>query len=384
MGTQPFPRTQGGFIITVELLLIITILVIGSVVGLIAIRDALVKRMAAQESNKLVVVDANGSPLGEFVGFDEHEAPLLFYVDRSVPPLAPDPAHRDYRALIGIRDDRFSGREPVYYSGPNCSGTPCLKVASDESTDSSGLDGTASTGAVSYLYGLQGGPTYAIGASADGIQGLLLRSQAAACPVEVADIRSRYLSQRVVSGNPCEDFSLGQPSLADTSCLADLGGVCSCPAGSTDQGDILSRHLPAIDSLLKETRKDLNQVLQGPLSIPKVDVGEVCCPTGTRLRDDGNLVSSMVYVLLRTVIDQLDITDSLVGGLVDGILQPLSGNLYCESSAQLLAAEEVLDPNDPNRNALSRFRPPFGVNLPTRGDSGADAWISTPPNGEGF
>ncbi|MGB1557713.1 MAG: hypothetical protein ACPHCJ_07995, partial [Oceanococcaceae bacterium] len=372
MGTQSFPRTQGGFIITVELLLIVTILVIGSVVGLIAIRDALVKRMAAQESSTLVVVDASGAPLGEFVGFDEHEAPLLFYVDRSVPPLAPDPAHRDYRALIGIRDDRFSGREPVYYSGPNCSGTPCLKVASDEITDSSGLDGTASTGAVSYLYGLQGGPTYAIGASADGIQGLLLRSETAACPVEAADIRSRYMSQRVVTGSPCEDYALGQPGAADTTCLADLGGVCSCPIGTTDQGDVLSNYLGPIDTLLSETTAALNAVLLGLATLPSVDVGEVCCPTGTRLRDDGNLVNSTVYVLLRTVIDQLDITDSLVGGLVDSILQPLNGTLYCESSAQLLAAEEVLDPNDPNRNALSRFLPPFGVNLPTRGNSGAD------------
>ena len=139
-------RRQGGFIITVELLLIATILVIGSIVGVIAIRDALVKRIAQQRSQAVLVIDDSGRVLGEALGFDEHEAPLVSYIDRTVPPAAPDPDHRNYRALIGVRDDRFTTREPVYYSGENCTGTPCMKLASDEDTDSIGYDGIAGTG----------------------------------------------------------------------------------------------------------------------------------------------------------------------------------------------------------------------------------------------
>ena len=67
-------RRQGGFIITVELLLIATILVIGSIVGVIAIRDALVKRIAQQRSQAVLVIDDGGRVLGEALGFDAEES----------------------------------------------------------------------------------------------------------------------------------------------------------------------------------------------------------------------------------------------------------------------------------------------------------------------
>ena len=375
-------RRQGGFIITVELLLIATILVIGSIVGVIAIRDALVKRIAQQRSQAVLVIDDSGRVLGEALGFDEHEAPLVSYIDRTVPPAAPDPDHRNYRALIGVRDDRFTTREPVYYSGENCTGTPCMKLASDEDTDSIGYDGIAGTGAVSYLYGVQNSPTYGIGASQGGLRGDLYRSTDQFCPVEVSEIRSRYLSQRVVSGSPCEAFQLGQPGEPETSCLAHLGGVCSCPSGYDDQGDILTRYLGPIDALLTTTTAALNAVLLG--AVPTVDVGEVCCPSGTRVRDDGNLVNAVVYTLLTNVLDDLGLLDGLVGGLLDAILQPLAGELYCETNASLQAAQWVPDPNDSGLNALDRFTPPFVVNLPMDQGPDSDTWISTPPDGEGL
>lgn len=381
MSRPQSPHRQGGFVITVELLLITTILVIGSIVGLIAIRDALVKRIAQQRSADVVVIDTNNTVLGKALGFDEHEAPLIAYIDRSVPPLAPDPAHRNYRALIGVRDDRFTSREPVYYSGANCSGSPCIKLSSDEDSDSSGVERVSGSGAVSYLNALQGGPNYAIGASPDGITGYLYRSTPQACPVEVSEIRSRFLSQRVVSGSPCEAYELGQPGEPDTSCLADLGGVCNCPAGTEDQGDILSNYLGPIDALLSTTTAALNTVLLG--AVPSVDVGEVCCPTGTRLRDDGNVINAVVYTLLNNVLDELGLVDGLVGGLVDAILQPLSGTLYCESNARLVSAQSVPSADDPAQNALQRFSAPFEVNLPIDAAADGSSWISTPPDGEG-
>lgn len=374
---------QLGFIITVELLLVMTILVIGSFVGVVAIRDALVKQYAARTAQNIFVLDANGTRLGQAIGFDEHEAPRIPYVDRSVAPLAPDPEHRNYRALIAVRDDRFTTREPVYYSGENCSGTPCVKIASDELTDNIDIGGVAASGAVSYLYAVQASPVYAVGASDAGIPGRLYRSGVEACPVEPSAIQSRYMSQKVVSGVPCEPYSLGQEGPAQTTCLADLGGVCECPSNYEDQGDVLSNYAGDIDTLLRETSASLNAALGTPGVIPTVDVGEVCCPVGTRLRDDGNVVNAVVYNLLRNVLDGIEIDDRLVGKRLDPILEPLAGTLYCESLAELRAAVSVPDPDRPDRNVLDAFSPPFVTNLPADVGAGSD-WISTPPDGEGF
>lgn len=378
------PHRQHGFIITVELLLIVTILVIGSIVGLVAIRDALVKRVESQRSQDVYVSDVNGVTLGKAIGFDEHEAPLVPYIDRTVPPLVPDPAHRNFRALLAIRDDRFTTREPVYYDGANCTGTPCVKGASDEDTDSFGVERLGETGAVSYLYGLQRSPVYAVGASSNQIPGFLYRGTARQCPVEPAAIQSRYLSQRVVSGSPCESFQLGRPGPPDTTCLADLGDACGCPAGTADQGNILSFYAEPIDELLQETVRTLNGTLSPLATVPDVGVGELCCPTGTVLQDDGNLVNTVVYVILEEVIAGLGLDETTQATLVDPLLRPLAGTLSCTVSARLQAAEPVPDPNNPQLNALERFAAPFTVNLPADAGSDGDSWISTPPNGEGI
>ena len=102
---------QQGYILTIELILIITILIIGSIGGVILVRDALIKRYHTKVDNQITVVDANNTPLGIAIGFDEHQAPLIFYTDRQV--------NATYRALIGIRDDRFTSREAIYYDAPN-------------------------------------------------------------------------------------------------------------------------------------------------------------------------------------------------------------------------------------------------------------------------
>ncbi len=397
---------QRGFIITVELLLIVTILVIGSIVGLVAIRDALVKRVESQRSQEVVVQDANGVAMGKAIGFDEHEAPLIPYIDRTAPPALPDPQHRNFRAFLAVRDDRFTSREPVYYSGDNCTGTPCLKTASDEDTDSFGIEKTEETGSVSYLYALQQSPVYAVGASTNHVPGFLYRSMPQACPVDAGAIRSRYLSQRVVSGSPCEPFALGGGGQPETTCLADVGDGCVCPAGFNDQGDILSLYLDPITALLQEKTLELDAALSTTIVVerdkpgqgignpktdeiivtdivPLVQVGELCCPAGTQLQDDGNLVNTTVYVILREVIAGLALDETSVSTLVDPILQPLAGTLHCVVSASFQAAEPVPDPNDPLRNTLERFQPPFRVNLPVNESVDGAEWISTTPDGEG-
>lgn len=227
-------RCQGGFVLTVELLLIITVLVLGSIVGLVAIRDALLEQQRLNADRSVTLSDSNEQPLGPMVGFDEHEAPLLFYFDRTL--FAADNTQPVYRALIGVRDDRFTSREPIYYTGLNCQGTPCIKRTSSEQSYGSAtvsevnevkcqggpcidknitdtIDGTTvedeslNDDAVSYFHAVQNGPNYAIGMNNDGsVKGALYRESLDACPVDLISgiIGSRYMSQRLVRNSPCE------------------------------------------------------------------------------------------------------------------------------------------------------------------------------------
>ncbi|WP_243748656.1 hypothetical protein [Pseudomaricurvus alcaniphilus] len=275
------------------------------------------------------------------VGLDEHEAPLLFYIDRT---LAADSNgdSRALRALIGVRDDRFTSREPIYYTQLNCQGDPCIKPTSSEVFDNRGVDiASVDTGAVSYFHALQGAPNYAIGASPDRIKGYLYRQTTEICPVNTltAVTGSRYVSQKVVFGEPCESpfvlpLPVGEsprfcPSSANsgsTTCPQvgpDACGIvekngrdkCACPAGYYDAGALLG-------------------LAEGQ-----------CCPTGTEAKVD-----------------------------------PLNGGLACQG-AGLVRAESVPDINDPEKNALEDFQPPFQVNLPTA-VGGDEQWISTAPEAE--
>ncbi len=420
-------RTQAGFVITIELLLLITILVIGSLVGLVAIRDALIKHMAAKTSHEITVYDATGVALGRALGFDEHQAPLVPYVDRTVPPLAPDPAHRNYRALIGVRDDRFTSREPVYYSGPDCTGTPCIKATSDEDADNTGLSGRPATGAVSYLHALQGGPNYAIGASPDGIQGHLYRSTALACPIAPVDIQSRYLSQKVVAGSPCETRGAPAEPAAGGFCSdplipcdVNLPETCACVtqplvapvdcSTGVSQQSILAGLEAEIVAQANSYLTVLNGLTDpsgnytrflGEIVITSIAGMDICCPAGAELLTSG-AVETAGYLTL---------TEALLGaGLPSGQLTFLKTDLGAQAptsefscvteatstdpgggtgtsasadwgSLQTLAAEPVSHPDDPLRNALDGFVAPFQVSLPH--DLAAESWISTPPDGEG-
>lgn len=411
-------QRQAGFIITIELILIVTILVIGSLAGLVMIRDALVKRMVIKQGNEITVYDANGVALGKAIALDEHQAPIVPYIDRSVPPAVPDPAHRNYRALIGVRDDRFTSREPVYYSGPDCTGTPCIKATSDEVADNTGVSGIPATGAVSYLNALQGGPNYAIGASPDGIKGHLYRSTALACPVAPADIQSRYLSQLVVVGSPCQSRTAGggtstgsntvtTPAFSATAtgqtvcdpatdptgtclCLIDPA-ACNCAqAGGESQSNILAANDPAIqaalDSALLTLQLSGNQFAER-VTAP-IPVGDICCEAGSTL-SEADLVDTVSFIALIGALEaqglpsgqETQILDQI--GLTSGQLQCIPDSAPPEESVDwgslvTLAAEPVPDPGDAQRNALDRFAAPFLVNLPA---DAVDSWISTPPDG---
>lgn len=192
---------QAGFILTIEAVLIFTILGIGLFVGIIAVRDALFKYSLSQQDQDFYVFDSSDPVIviGKVAGFDEHEAPLVPFIDYA--------ARTDvngnllnFRALIGVRDDRFTSRQPIFYSGASCTGDPCIAGPSTEASYNIGIDDIPSTGGVGYLNALQG-ISYGIGiGNAGEIKGRLYRQSLNACTTNLV---SAWDSQRVVTGSPC-------------------------------------------------------------------------------------------------------------------------------------------------------------------------------------
>jgi len=380
---------QQGYILTIELILIITILIIGSIGGVILVRDALIKRHQTKVDNQITVVDANNRPLGIAVSFDEHQAPLIFYTDRG--------ANNTYRALIGIRDDRFTSREAVYYDAPNCQGNPCLKGLSDEATDSQGVSKLNNTGNVSYINALQQGPNYAIGQLGNTVIGQLLRSTPQQCPANSEQILSRYVSQKVVTGSPCESFEIDKQP-ADSSCLVGVTALgnpllgtsdqglsqsCdTCQAGYESQGDILDLYLPQVEPLLNTALNALSLVGIG--TSVDIELGTICCPEGTRLEEDENIVETLVFTVLKTTFELvgIDLVNNLIISETLSLIGIEPGVTYCKTSLNLVNAEQVINITT-GEPALSSLTPPFKVLLPVHSGQNSTTWIHTPPKGEG-
>ncbi len=208
---------QAGFIITLELILIFTILGIGLFVGIAAIRNALFVHALKKQSDTVWVYDANNVTLGPARDFDEHEAPRLFYIDRSLIDSTGTFGGHNWRAFIGVRHDRFTSRQRIFYTDTTCGasgGRACIAPAGRADSDSQAIGTVASeqAGGISYLYPLQGGPSYGIGrdlSGAGGLPGTLYRELASRCAGPTVFVRSAWVSQ-TVSGPvppdppPCE------------------------------------------------------------------------------------------------------------------------------------------------------------------------------------
>ena len=195
-------RNQAGFVLSVGFILFVTILVIGLVAGVAVVRNAWFKKLAVEASHDVYVIDENNQVLGKAVDFDEHEAPLVPFVDYD----APDGTNR--RVLVGIRDDRFSSRERVYYADTktlNCTGQPCIfapstEVSGTSTINSIGIDEIQGTGGVSYQIATQagGGPgtqyNYAIGSTDGGLPGRLYRQTDVECQVDIDPDNPTFIS----------------------------------------------------------------------------------------------------------------------------------------------------------------------------------------------
>jgi hypothetical protein len=192
-------RHQSGFILSMEAVLLFTILGIGLLFGVSLLRNSLIKYYFNQVNTRFFVADSHASPIliGDVVGFDEHETPLVVFTDyNSATNMLP--GSFNYRTLIGIRDDRFTTRQPLLYSDTSCGVPACIAARSSELANGLIASAAKSSGTISYLNAMQGtnAPTYAVGRKLSEFsdKDFLYRSTGNACGVS---LQSMWVSQTV-------------------------------------------------------------------------------------------------------------------------------------------------------------------------------------------
>jgi hypothetical protein len=231
---------SGGFIISLELILIFTILILGTLGGFLAVKRALINLFLR---NSIIVVDSSDpiKRIGKAFDFDQFEAPRILFTDYDS-----DPAGTNRRALVGVRDDRFTTRHQIYY--PKASGAdpidctvtaagaenPCIIQAGDETLEEASITtpfGPAGTeGFIGYLYPMQPDPatptdpssglSYGVGRTdpasplvgTEPQRGTLYRQTADQCSFASPDENGFifvdvWTSQKVVAGEPCDRTS---------------------------------------------------------------------------------------------------------------------------------------------------------------------------------
>jgi len=318
---------HAGFIITLELMLILTILGIGLFVGIIAVRNALFVHAIKKRTQTVWVYDSS-TPVAKVLGpardFDDHETPRLFFIDRGV---VWNGTTRNYRAFVGVRNDRFTSRQRIFYTDDNCGASglalACIARSGEERADDKGvgaaqlgvidaaggpvLTGTAQlsrAGGIGYLYPLQDGPSYGIGREIDGspfrlanpgLPGTLYRETPVPC--DAGSVRSAWTSQAVVPFEACGKLPAGVTTDAmrcpDSSFGAGVGDSC----------------LPPADPACRTTDSG-GGVLVCSCPLNWVDSGWACCPPGTAEVAPGQCSLSIANALAVATPVQLGAADA--------------------------------------------------------------------------
>jgi hypothetical protein len=174
-------RKSPGFILTLELLLLISIFSVVVIFALVLIQQHFVRSVSDPFSRTIFIYDSTppkgGSLLiGRTVSFNQYEAPQIIY-------RVPDPAE-PVAALLGVRTTNFTSRPSVFYDNPGCTGGTWMLDPTNAAAGASGE--------VSDLYSLQG-TAFAIGISG-GSQNVLFRATPGAPPG--ATPQSRWVSER--------------------------------------------------------------------------------------------------------------------------------------------------------------------------------------------
>lgn len=217
---------SGGFILTLELLVLLSIFGV-VVIFALALAQRYFVQSAADPFGRTVFVYDSTQPMGSSVlvgravGFNAFESPLIVY--RMPAPSAP------LAALLAVRAANFTTRQSVYYADPACSGSTYL-------LDPRNI--TAGTvGEVSELYAAQG-TAFAIGT--DGVSdNVLFRSLAGAAPATTP--QSRWVSERYsLHCEPVADDPILRAALIPASVVVDMSTVFVppywTPAQSTGVG----------------------------------------------------------------------------------------------------------------------------------------------------
>jgi len=174
-------RKSPGFILTLELLLLISIFSVVIIFALVLMQRHFVQSVSDPFNRTIFIYDSKlpkGSSVlvGRTVSFNQYEAPQIIY-------RIPDPAE-PVAALLGVRTDHFTTRPSVFYANAGCTGAAWML---DPLNPASGASGE-----ISDLYSVQG-TALAIGMSG-GSQNVLFRATPGAPPATTP--QSRWVSER--------------------------------------------------------------------------------------------------------------------------------------------------------------------------------------------
>jgi hypothetical protein len=213
-------KASGGFILTLELLLLVSIFSVVVVFALVLVQQHFVRSVSDPFGRTIFIYDSTppkGSSklVGRAVGFNPLEAPQIVY-------RIPDPAE-PLAALLGVRPAHFTTRTTVFYDNAGCTGGSWMLDPTNAAAGASGE--------VSDLYALQG-TAFAIGLSG-GNQNVLFRSTPGAPPGAMP--QSRWISERYgASCQPVAPDPLLQAALIPSTAVADMSAVYAPPYWTPD------------------------------------------------------------------------------------------------------------------------------------------------------
>ena len=204
-------RNEQGFVLTLELLLLVSIFGVVVIYALTLIQQHFVQSVADPFGRIVFVYDSTppvGSSLlvGRAVGFNEYESPLVVYRN-------PDPA-LPLAVLLGVRPANFTTRQSVFYDNPGCTGATWIL---DPANPTAGT-----VGEVSDLHALQG-VAFAIGTSGASAN-VLYRSIGGGPPA--ATPQSRWVSERPDTNcQPVADDPVLRAALLPATIVSDMSTI---------------------------------------------------------------------------------------------------------------------------------------------------------------
>ena len=119
---------EGGFLLTLELLLLLSIFGIVIYFGLQLYEQHVISSIDPMGGPQTVIYDGNSNPVSRAEAYSPNEGPQFIYRPTSNGDLTLPNARTDPKdaALLGARSDGFTTRQRVYFLGANCTGPAYL------------------------------------------------------------------------------------------------------------------------------------------------------------------------------------------------------------------------------------------------------------------